>query len=232
MEKIIKGIKYYLPGNLTLEQENIYCHIIDWKRKNINNSRGFYNGQEYDAVFPESTQFPPMIYKPLLPQLEKMQQSDFAYKPHRFSCHAVSSQTACINLFMPLLLSDEASGILARIPGCPHGFSAIARDRLFMGFCFEYWGQDMKKGKGLLGDHSVQAGTDADVAVAYRNTDGKLCLWLIEHKLSESEFTVCGAYKSRANSDKTGCVSRAFQVLPKIPDNAITIERDTGTGTF
>lgn len=35
MEKTIKGMKYYLPGNLTSEQEAIYVHIIDWKRKNI-----------------------------------------------------------------------------------------------------------------------------------------------------------------------------------------------------
>ena len=50
-----------------------------------------------------------------------------------------------------------------------------------------------------MNDHSKQAGTDADVAIAYYNTEDKLCLWLIEHKLSEREFTECGAYKSKAN---------------------------------
>lgn len=35
MEKTIKGMKYYLPGNLISEQEAIYVNIIDWKRKNI-----------------------------------------------------------------------------------------------------------------------------------------------------------------------------------------------------
>ncbi|WP_302306152.1 hypothetical protein [Bacteroides finegoldii] len=35
--------------------------------------------------------------------------------------------------------------------------------------------------------------------------EDKLCLWLIEHKLSEKEFTKCGAYTSEANSYKENC---------------------------
>lgn len=35
MEKTINGVVYYLPSNLTSEQEAIYVQIIDWKRKNI-----------------------------------------------------------------------------------------------------------------------------------------------------------------------------------------------------
>lgn len=35
MQKTIKGMKYYILGNLISEQEAIYVHIIDWKRKNI-----------------------------------------------------------------------------------------------------------------------------------------------------------------------------------------------------
>ena len=106
MEKIIKGVKYYLPNKLTSEQETIYVHIIDWKRKYITTQRGLYRGHEYDAIFPSNTTIPAMMYKPIIPLLEKMQQSDFAYKPHKFAYHAISSQTACINLFMPLLLSE------------------------------------------------------------------------------------------------------------------------------
>lgn len=29
MEKTIKDVKYFLPSNLTPEQEDIYTHIID-----------------------------------------------------------------------------------------------------------------------------------------------------------------------------------------------------------
>lgn len=205
MKKTINGVQYYLPNNLTLEQESIYVHIIDWKRKNITMQRGLYRGNEYDAIFPEETTIPAMMYKPIIPLLEEMQRSDFAYKPHKFAYHAISSQTACINLFMPLLLSEEADRILPLIPGCPSNFKGIARDKLFRGFCFEYWGQDIKQGTGLLNDHSKQAGTDADVAIAYYDKENKLCLWLIEHKLSEKEFTICGAYKSKANLYKDNC---------------------------
>lgn len=205
MKKTINGVKYYLPSNLTSEQEAIYIHIIDWKRKNITTQRGLYKGHEYDVFFPKDTTRPAIMYKPIIPLLEKMQQSDFAYKPHKFANHAVSSQTACINLFMPLLLSEEANRILQQIPGCPSDFNKIARDKLFHGFCFEYWGQDIKPGTGVLNDHSKRAGTDADVAIAYYNKEEKLCLWLIEHKLSEKEFTMCGAYKSEANRNKDNC---------------------------
>lgn len=205
MKKTINGEQYYLPSDLASEQKAIYIHIIDWKRKNITTERGMYKGHEYDAIFPNETTIPAMMYKPIIPLLEEMQQSDFAYKPHKFAYHAVSSQTACINLFMPLLLSENVDCILPMIPECPSDFSKIARDKLFRGFCFEYWGQDIKQGAGVLNDHSKRAGTDADVAIAYYNMEGKLCLWLIEHKLSEKEFTVCRAYRSKANKYKDNC---------------------------
>ena len=197
MEKTINGVVYYLPSNLTSEQEAIYIHIIDWKRKNITTERGFYRENEYDAILPDRTSFPVMMYEPIIPLLDKMQQGKFAYKPHKFAFHAVSSQTACINLFMPLLLSEDADRILPMIPGCPADFSKIARDKMFRGFCFEYWGQDIKSGGGVLNDHSRGAGTDADVAIAYYNKEEKLCLWLIEHKLSEREFTVAEHMKAK-----------------------------------
>lgn len=205
MEKIINGEKYYIPGNLTSEQRKIYCHIIDWKRKNITAKRGVYRGHEYDAIFPVEIFIPLMLYEPLTGHFKEMQNGEFAYKPHNYANHAVSSQTACINLFMPILLSDKVNDILAKIPGCPSDFKEIVRDRLFHGFCFEYWGQDIKNGKGLLNDHSKQAGTDADVAIAYHNVNGDLCLWLIEHKLSEKEFTKCGGYSSEKNEHKENC---------------------------
>ena len=61
-KKTINGVKYYLPSNLTLEQKAIYVHIIDWKRKNITTERGMYKGHEYDAIFPNDTTIPTMIY--------------------------------------------------------------------------------------------------------------------------------------------------------------------------
>ncbi len=97
------------------------------------------------------------------------------------------------------------------------GFRKIARDKLFRGFCFEYWGQDLQTGGGVLNDHSRGAGTDADVAIAYYNKEDKLCLWLIEHKLSEKEFTTCGAYKSKANKSKNNCTLCNLTDIAKAP---------------
>ena len=51
MKKTINREQYYLPSNLTSEQEAIYVQIIDWKRKNITTQRGLYRGHEYDAIF-------------------------------------------------------------------------------------------------------------------------------------------------------------------------------------
>lgn len=218
MEEIINGMKYYMPSNLNLEQRAIYVHIIDWKRKNITTDRGLYRGHEYDALFPENSEVPQMMYKPIIPYLQEMQIGYFAFKPHKFAWHAVSSQTACINLFMPILLSEEADNILPLIPGCPSGFKKIARDRLHHGFCFEYWGQDIQSDKGVLNDHSNGAGTDADVAVAYYDKEDNLCLWLIEHKLSEKEFTTCGAYKSKANEHKDNCTQCSLTSILNEPD--------------
>ena len=89
MEKIINGVKYYIPSNLNLEQKAIYVHIIDWKRKNITTERGLYRGHEYDALFPENSEVPQMMYKPIIPYLQEMQKGYFAFKPHKFAWHAV-----------------------------------------------------------------------------------------------------------------------------------------------
>ena len=69
MEKTINGVKYYLPSKLTSEQEAIYIHIINWKRKNITTQRGLYRGHEYDTILPFETAFPAMMYKPIIPLL-------------------------------------------------------------------------------------------------------------------------------------------------------------------
>lgn len=218
MEKIIDRKIYRIPSNLTVEQERIYCHIIDWKRDNITTERGTYKGHEYDALFPGESSVPVMLYPSIINQWKEMQNSSFAYKTHKFANnHAISSQTACINLFMPILLSKDVNKILPLIPGCPSDFKCIARDKLFHGFCFEYWGQDIKQGKGLLNDHTSQAGTDADVAIAYYNSNRQLCIWLIEHKLSEKEFTKCGAFKSKANRQKSHCYSCSISDMIREP---------------
>ena len=84
----------------------------------------------------------------------------------------------------------------------------------------KFWDSTDEKSKGLQGDHSKQAGTDSDVAIAYYNTDDELCLWLIEHKLTEQGFTACGGYKSKGNDEegKAQCRSCSMEDILNNPD--------------
>lgn len=126
-----------------------------------------------------------------------------------------SSQTACINLFVPILESEYADQILIGAGVVPKEFDHIDRNQLRKGYCFEYWESTLEGTKGLLGDHSPNAGTDSDVAIAYRNKNNKLCLWLIEHKLTEREFTTCGGYRSKgiSHSEKAYCTSCGIEEI-------------------
>lgn len=204
--------EYRVPAGLSDFQKRMYMHLIDWKHSVLGEKEpGEYRGRLYDCLFTDQYiqehPFPPLIYAGILWDYDEMQHNPmFAYKVHKYAYHMASSQTACVNLFMPVLSSFEADEILKHVPGVPADFVRIDRERLFDGYCFEYWGQDFVPSRyGVLGDHSTGAGTDSDVAIAYINDKGERCLWIIEHKLSEQEFTTCGGYRSKANQQKHLC---------------------------
>lgn len=112
-----------------------------------------------------------------------------------------SSQAANMNLFMPILQHPLANQILKHLKP---DFKCLANDELYHGYRLEFWDGNSNNEKGNLGDHTPVAGTDSDIAIAYYNNDDKLCLWLIEHKLRENEFTKCGGSKSKGrNKNKT-----------------------------
>ena len=209
------GKAYNMASGLNDFQKKLYMHLIDWKVEFLTDKPGFYKGHPYDYMFPEeyikANPLPPFIFSGIRDIILEMQKGDFAYKVHKMAYHMASSQTACINLFMPILLDKNADTIIRSIPGVPSDFLRIDRERLFRGFCFEYWGQDFADGRGVLGDHSNAAGTDSDMAIAYINDKGERCLWLIEHKLTEKEFTTCGGYKSKGNKDKNSCRIHGIQ---------------------
>lgn len=192
-------------------RNRIYSYLLDYKLKNITKQKGTFKSVESDYFLPDSIasrEFPAMLYDPIIPVVEEIQNSEYKYKPHIFSkIHIASSQTACINLFIPILESQHADDILKDLTATPSDFDHIDRDELFHGYRLEFWDSTDDKDKGLLGDHSKQAGTDSDIAIAYHDKRGNLCLWLIEHKLTEKEFTECGAYKSTNNKDKSMCQS-------------------------
>ena len=202
-------------------QQKVYLSLIKYKKEYLKiegkgvSARGVY----HDCLLPKpycNAEIPVMLYDGIKTIVEDIQKSKFAYKPHlAASVHVASSQTACINLFVPILECEYADQILLQSGVAPKDFAYIDREQFRKGYCFEYWDSSLKGTKGLLGDHSPHAGTDSDVAIAYRNKDNKLCLWLIEHKLTEQEFTTCGGHRSKGISDlqKTCCTSCGIEEI-------------------
>lgn len=197
-EKLIKGKTYKLPGSLTPFQEEMYVHLINWKWKNITEDVGYYNFKgnqiEYDAILPKSVHNKfPLIYLPILKDLKTLREK-YYFKFHQHFNHMASSQAANVNLFLPILLHPKANEILNLLKP---DLKSLAIDELYKGFRIEFWDGNSNKERGLLKDHSSLSGTDSDIAIAYYNHNQELCLWLIEHKLTEKEFTECGGYKSK-----------------------------------
>lgn len=213
IKKQIDGKTYHLPGNLTEWQEKMYVHLINWKRENITKEVGYsnYNGKQipYDALFPEHIKSTlPHIYGQIRETvIEHQRKSLFKFHKHFF--HIASSQAASINLFIPILVSRHVNTILKALKP---DFQELAEEELEKGFRIEYWDEKGSE-KGILGDHTQAAGTDADIGIAYFNQDNEPCLWLIEHKLAEKEFTNCGGYRSNANKSKQNCKSSSFHQI-------------------
>jgi len=221
---------YRLPGNLTIFQEILYKHLIEWKwkyltketrvfkkKKKIENKE-YYNQEYYFDIFlPLSADNKyPHIYPPVKSILEN-HSKNYPFRLHTHFYHMASSQAANINLFLPILENENADIIFKNLNGAPDDFDRIAREELYHGYRIEFWDSNDQAEKGLLRDHSSISGTDADIAIAYYSTDNKLNLWLIEHKLSEKEFTTCGAYKSKNNMLKENCSSASFNDIVQNP---------------
>ncbi len=189
-EKLEK--KYKLPKKLTEFQLSLYIHLIEWKWQNITKVPGIHNKKEYDAFLPLKTKnelYP--LYRPIVDEIRK----NHHFKSHKHFGHMASSQAACINLFTPILINEKvANNVMKKLNP---DFNRIACEKLEKGFQFEYWDTD-----NPLNDHNDAAGTDSDFAIAYYNNNDELSLWLIEHKLSEDEFTTCGGYSSDGNIAK------------------------------
>ena len=127
-----------------------------------------------------------------------------------------SSQAATLNLFLPILLHPHAADVVRAVNP---DVARLATDRLYHGFCVEYWdGVELEHRRGgipygNLNDKSKVAGTDVDIAIAYYNHQDELCLWLVEHKLTEKEFTQCGGYRSALHKGLKGCASSFAEIF-------------------
>jgi hypothetical protein len=128
---------------------------------------------------------------------------------HPYFHHMASSQAANLNLFLPILLHPQAAAVLRQVKP---DFARLATDQLDHGFRVEF----KDKPHAPPCDKPVIAAADADIAIAYYNHDGELCLWLVEHKLTEKKFTACGGYKKAKGSSTHDC-SRSFAEIVENP---------------
>ncbi len=211
VKKVINGIEYKLPNKLSRFQEKMYVNLIDYKWKHITKKPGIYKYKgldiEYDVILPESSRCDfPLIYSPILPVLKQHRQM-YNFKLHIHFNHMASSQAANVNLFLPILSSPKANDILSLLK---KDFNRLATSELYKGFRIEYWDGNSKGDEGLLGDHNANSGTDSDIAIAYYNHEDELCLWLIEHKLTESEFTTCGGFKSKGRDKSKHLCNKSY----------------------
>lgn len=206
MKTIIQNSQTYrLPGALNAFQQSLYLHLINWKWAHITREPGWARDNLYDAILPEEYAGKyPMLYPAIRPALESHLQK-FPFRIHKYFNHMASSQAANLNLFLPVLHSPQAAAILATIKP---DIARIATDHLDKGYRIEFWDEPF----GNLGDKTDVSGTDSDIAIAYYNHQGELCLWLIEHKLTEAEFTTCGGFKSRGRQVRHDC-RQPFSVI-------------------
>jgi len=198
----INEIEYRMAGMLSPFQLEMYAHLIEWKWEHVTREPGNFGKAVYDTMFPEELAHKfPMIYPGVVGKL-KEHLVKFPFRIHRYFDHVASSQAANINLFLPLLQSPNSSAVFSQLKP---DFARLAADQLDGGFRIEFWDE----GFGSLNDKSKVAGTDTDIAIAYYNHQNELCLWLIEHKLTEKEFTTCGGAKSPSKKTCHDC-SKSF----------------------
>ncbi len=133
----------------------------------------------------------------------KLFQQERGFSFHRYvkKPHVASSQAACFNLFMPIMKSNYAVDVLKAVKP---DIARVDDSHMENGFAFEYWRDEPNNdgSKGLLGDHSAQVGTDADFALSYIDSEKNHCLWLVEHKLTEAEFTRCNVVHNGKHPDE------------------------------
>lgn len=201
----IDGQDYRLPGMLNLFQQEMYVHLINWKWSHITCDPGKDRGVIYDAVLPTQYADQFRVLYPAIVSAFKEHHEKYHFRIHKYFNHMASSQAANLNLFLPILLNPNANTIFAKLKP---DFARLAVSQLDKGYRIEFWDE----GFGNLGDKKGTTGTDADIAIAYYNRHDELCLWMIEHKLTEKEFTTCGGARSHRRKARHDC-SKSFDEI-------------------
>lgn len=202
----IAGVDYKLPNDLNKFQQEMYVHLINWKWKHVTTNVGYNNSIPYDAIIPPPFDASyPMLYPDIKPAFES-HHTAFSFRIHKYFSHMASSQAANVNLFLPVLLHPDVDLVLKQIKS---DFKTLSKGELDNGFRIEFWDEPF----GNLKDKTDVSGTDSDIAIAYYNKEDELCLWLIEHKLTEKEFTECGGFKSNGREPKHDCSKNFTDIL-------------------
>lgn len=202
----IDGNDYRLPNTLSSFQQEMYVHLINWKWQHITREPGRDRGNLYDAILPDAYTDGYSTLYPAIRDAVQQHLQKYPFRLHKYFHHMASSQTANLNLFLPILLHPSAGTILGVLKP---DLAGLAVSQLDNSYRIEFWDEPF----GNLGDKTKTSGTDADIAIAYHNHQDELCLWLIEHKLTEKEFTECGGFRSRGRRARHDCNKSFAEIL-------------------
>ena len=202
----LDGQGYRLSNTLNPFQLEMQVHLVNWKWAHVTHAPLMNHGHPNDALLPEPFASRYVMIYPAVLAAFKDHQHKFHIRQHQYFNHVASSQVANINLFLPVLLNSNVNVILRELNP---DFARLAPSELDHGYRLEYWDEP----EGALGDRTPISGTDADIAIAYHNHENELCLWLIEHKLTESEFTTCGGSRSKGRTAIHTCSKPFSEIL-------------------
>lgn len=175
--------------------DKLMKHLSLYKQKTLRvNKHGLYKDKEYEHILADSD-----LELNYLPSIRTYAIASLVgVKRHVYFDHLNSSQAACFNLFVPLSLDKALSNKI--FAGLIPGFKEL------MSIKFEYSDpKDYLNERKGRSDNKRNIGTDSDIAIFYHNTNDDLCLCLLEHKLTEKEFTNCNAVRSKNNLTKDKC---------------------------
>lgn len=137
-------------------QQRVYSYLIKYKEEILKiDGQGISNsGVKHKCLFPKpyrDAKIPVMLYNGIKTIVEEIQESKFAYKPHyAASMHVASSQTACVNLFVPILESEYADMILKESGVAPKGFDHIERGNFAKAIALSIGSHHWKAPKAFL----------------------------------------------------------------------------------
>jgi len=133
------------------------------------------------------------IYQAVIERFDRHKAGDL----QRVLTNTVASQTACFNLFVPLAQDLAlASCCFSRLLGKQVSVQHVEIE-FTPNTCRDIAGFEWQEEESL-GDQEGPKGTDADVAVFYRDQAGQRGVLLIEFKLLEAAFSCCSSYREKA----------------------------------